>query len=198
MKNKPLKPTHTIVLSIAVLMTVFSIVGSVAAAGLIPLVSDIDRAANEKEAQPNRDNNSPKAEDRQGDTSAQTSEFKKIEFKNHGFQSVVRPKLGNCFNCGVVTAIESTSANTRDWAMSTEEGLLNYLEAHRENARIIALDDAGENHVSEFEQLKDQAITYLIKVRMQDGSQRVIEQDTLPEHQVGDKVRLTVGKVTTA
>lgn len=197
MKNKPLKPTHTIVLSIAILLTVFSIIGSVATAGLLPRVSDINSLVKKDNFQSAQESNPPKNE--QHDATTNQDEFKKIEFNEQSFQSAVKPKLWSCFNCGVVTAIESISEDTEDLlSMSNEDGLLNYLEAHRENARIIALDDGKENHTNPLHQSEGQDITYLIKVRMQDGTQHVITQNTPPEHEVGDKVRLTVGKVVTA
>lgn len=196
MKNKPLKPTHTMVLSIAIILTVFSIIGSVATAGLIPLVDDIDSLVNKENAQSNQENNATKNDPHNANT--HQGDFKKIEFSGEPFQSAVKPKLWSCFNCGVVTAIESISEDAEDLAsMANEDGLLNYLEAHRENARIIVLDDT-ENNTDRLHQSENQHISYLIKVRMQDGTQHVIKQDTPPEHAVGDKVRLTVGKVTTA
>lgn len=196
MKNKPSKPTHTMVLSIAIVLTVFSIIGSVAAAGLIPLADNIDSLVNKENTQSDQVNNAPKND--QQTTTTHQADFKKIEFRDQPFQSAIKPKLWSCFNCGVVTAIESMSEDTEDLAaIANEDGLLNYLEAHRENARIIALDDT-ENNTDRPDQSENQHMTYLIKVRMQDGTQHVIKQDTPPEHEVGDKVRLTIGKVITA
>jgi len=197
MKNKPVKKTHTLVLSVAILLTTFSIIGSVAMADLFPLVNDIDSIVENKGVQSSLENNPSRNE--QNDAITHPNEFKKIEFNAHSFQSAVKPNLWSCFNCGVITAIESIPEDTEDLVtMSNEDGLLNYLEAHRENARIIALDETKVNPDSSLRQSADQYITYLIKVRMQDGTQHVIKQDTPPEHEVGDKIRLNVGKVITA
>lgn len=197
MKNKPLKPTHTAVLSIAIILTVFSIIGSVAAAGLITREKAVDSLVKDESTRSAQENTLERNEQR--DTTTHPKEFKKIEFSGQTFQSVVKPKLWSCYNCGVVTAIDSINEDTEDSTyISNEDGLLNYLEAHRENARIIALDNIKEKHTNRLPQSQAQDITYLIKVRMQDGTQHVITQDTPPEHEVGDKVRLTVGKVINA
>lgn len=194
MKNKPLKPTHTIVLSTAILLTLFSIIGSVAVAGLIPLVNDVDILSKREISPPSKKSSPDKNEPH--DVSSNKDEFKKIEFNGQSFKSLVKPKHLSCFNCGVVTAIESIHEDTDNLAsLSDEDGLLHYLEAHRENARIIALDENNDNHIEQLRHSEDQHITYLIKVLMQDGTQHVITQNTPPKHEIGDKVRLITGKV---
>ncbi len=192
MKNKRIKPTHTMVLVAAILLTVFSIVGSVTAAGLLPLTenenSEAANTATEKIEVPRKQHSN---------ALAINSNVKKVEFSQDAFKSVVKPKLWSCYNCGVVVAIESINMHSDEVAFTEDYDLLNYLEAHRENARIIALDDSKKNQSNTMLETQSDA-TYLIKVRMQDGTQHVITQNEPPQHEVGDKVRLTVGKMITA
>ncbi|MDZ4097462.1 MAG: hypothetical protein U1E13_02055 [Methylophilaceae bacterium] len=192
MKNKRIKPTHTMVLVAAILLTVFSIVGSVTAAGLLPLtgneISEAANTANKKVEVPRGQHSKALPINRN---------VKKVEFSQDAFKSVVKPKLWSCYNCGVVVAIESINMRSDEMVSTDNQELLSYLEAHRQNARIIALDDLKENQSNTMHQSHGD-ITYLIKVRMQDGTQHVITQDEPPQHEVGDKVRLTVGKMITA
>src|SRR5690606_38433173 len=111
----------------------------------------------------------------------------KVECSQDTFKSAVKPKLWNCYNCGVVVAIESIDMHSIEMASTDDQDLINYLEAHRENARIIALDDSKKYQSNSLHQSQDQDdVTYLIKVRMQDGTQHVITQDEPPQHEVGD------------
>ena len=192
MKNKRIKTTHTMVLVAAILLTVFSIVGSVTAAGLLPLTenenSEAANTATEKIVVPRKQHSN---------ALAINSNVKKVEFSQDAFKSVVKPKLWSCYNCGVVVAIESINMHSDEVVFTEDYDLLNYLEAHRENARIIALDDSKKNQSNTMLETQSD-VTYLIKVRMQDGTQHVITQNEPPQHEVGDKVRLTVGKMITA
>lgn len=212
MKNKPLKPKHTTVLTIAILLTVFSIIGSVAAASLIPLTDDAKPMGKDAQmpASQHRDN---QVTNKQRDTFMHQSNIKQVAHPREEFKSAIKPKLWDCYNCGVVVAIESVPSD----AVEVESELLSYLEAHRENARILpladeqAIESAPNSEVGpdsamysrdiygeEIYTSDNDAVTYLIKVRMQDGTQHVITQNSLPEHEVGDHVRLTVGKMITA
>lgn len=195
MKNKRIKPTHTMVLIAAILLTAFSIVGSVTAAGLLPLTEN--EAAG---SQGTTDNQKVKLPSGQHSNALPINGYvEKVEFSQDTFKSAVKPKLWNCYNCGVVVAIESIDMHSIEMAFTDDQDLINYLEAHRENARIIALDDSKKHQSNTPHPSQDQDdVTYLIKVRMQDGTQHVITQDEPPQHEVGDKVRLTVGKMITA
>lgn len=186
------------VLIAAILLTVFSIVGSVTAAGLLPLGENKISENKNSETATNRVNEKVEASKEQHSNALPINAYvKKVEFAQDNFNSAVKPKIWNCYNCGVIVAIESINMHSDEMVSADEQGLLSYLEAHREHARIIALEDNNKHQPSTmFESHSD--ITYLIKVRMQDGTQHVITQDEPPQHEVGDKVRLTVGKMITA
>ncbi len=203
MKNKLLRTRHPMVLTAAGMLTVFSIIGSVAAANLIPLKDSGNASGNKHERQENAESNKIK----NNDTSAKKESLKKAEFTHDQFNSVVKPKLSSCFNCGVIIAIETenNSPIALDLTDGQESSLLsqnieNYLDAHRENARIIALGniDNGYSASNKGEKFTAKSTTYLIKVRMQDGSQHTITQDTQPEHNVGDTIRLINERTVTA
>jgi hypothetical protein len=191
------------VLTAAGMLTVFSIIGSVAAANLIPLRDSGNASGNKHERQENAVSNKMK----NNDTSAKKESLKKAEFTHDQFNSVVKPKLSSCFNCGVITAIETKDNNLLALDLNDgKEGLLsqyieNYLDAHRENARIIVLGKEladGYSTSGMDEKFTAKSTTYLIKVRMQDGSQHTITQDTQPEHNVGDTIRLINERTVTA
>lgn len=204
MKNKLLRTRHPMVLTAAGMLTVFSIIGSVAAANLIPLKDSGNASGNKHERQENAESNKMK----NNDSSAKKESLKKAEFMHDQFNSVVKPKLSNCFNCGVIIAIETenNSPIALDLTDSQESSLLsqnieNYLDAHRENARIIVLGKEladGYSTSGMDEKFTAKSTTYLIKVRMQDGSQHTITQDTQPEHNVGDTIRLINERTVTA
>jgi|GEM_PF-2095560 len=220
MKNLKLKTSHPIVLSAAIVLTVLSIVGSIAIADLVPASDAPIKASDEKVHK----SNPPVSSDRSTDDNAyvSTTRIAKVDYEQNTVSSVVKPKLTDCFNCGVVVAIETipgklSARDTADTALKPHAGDLfnnhldNYLDAHRKNARLIVLDkskaessteantkastDLSRNHDGNAH-AKEAA--YIIKVRMQNGRHLTVNLNAPPQQKIGDKVRIINERTITA
>lgn len=220
MKNIRLRKTHPLVLAVAVILTVFSIVGSVALADLPPLTYFLAKQSG----------NSPSSKSHSGKNSTQSKQesvvpdksrkntsfldnavMAKVDYANNkklnskAFNSVVKPKLTSCFNCGVIVAIETVNNDSdRSTATADNESLFeyqldNYLDAHRKNARLITLTEGGKHlNAANTGEVESNSTTYVIKVRMQNGSQHVVMRNTAPTQRVGAKIRLITERTITA
>lgn len=131
---------------------------------------------------------------------------------NNEFESVVQPALSSCFNCGEVIAIETIGS------ISADDLQLELLLHEAYNGHAASLigskvekaytTDKDTLHGKPYtpqdnlfvppsgEQPHTSNVTYLIKVRMQNGTQHTITQDTPPEQAVGDKIRISSGTLT--
>lgn len=219
MKNIRLRKTHPLVLAVAVILTVFSIVGSVALADLPPLAYFLAKQpGNSPSSSSHSSKNSTQSQQESvvPDKSRKNTSFldnavmAKVDYANKKFNSktfnsVVKPKLTSCFNCGVIVAIETVNNDSgRSTATADNESLFehqldNYLDAHRKNARLITLtEDRKHLNAANTGEVESNSTTYVIKVRMQNGSQHVVMQNTAPTQSVGAKVRLITERSITA
>lgn len=212
MKNLKLKTSHPIVLSAAIVLTVLSIVGSIAIADLVPASDAQTKASDEKIHK----SDPPVSSDRSTDDNAyvSTTRIAKVDYEQNTVSSVVKPKLTDCFNCGVVVGIETipgklSARDTADTALKPHAGDLfnnhldNYLDAHRKNARLIVLDESkAESSTSLSRNHDDSAYVnkaaYIIKVRMQNDRHLTVNLNTLPQQKIGDKVRIINERTITA
>lgn len=212
MKNSRLKKTHPLVLIAAVILTVFSIIGSVALADLPPLTDFFANPSNARQSDGNRMQSQQEATvpEKSGGNSSfldgtlmARADYANEQYTKEKFNSVVKPILTSCFNCGVIVAIETVNKDSAQSTTVADDELLfeyqldNYLDAHRKNARLIVLDEDGK-HLNTDGEVESTLMTYVIKVRMQNGSQHVVTQDTAPAQNVGDKVRLITERTITA
>ena len=211
MKILKLKTSHPIVLFAAIALTALSIVGSIAIADLIPASATQTTASDEDRQQQEPTVSS----DRSADDNAYVGDtwIAKVDYAQKPFNSAVKPKLTECFNCGVVVGIETVPANiaeTKDSALNapsgdlSEQHLDNYLDAHRKNARLMVLDEsnsetpgAGQSRrLSESVYANETA--YIVKVRMRNGHHLNVTLNTAPQHKIGDKVRIINERTITA
>jgi hypothetical protein len=196
MKKFKLRRYHAIVLYLAILLTTISIIGSFAIAGMLPFsfahassMSDESvKASHEYDAIPDRG----------------------VQ-KANGFSSVVKPRLTDCFNCGVVvdtrvvdTAPEnviSAIGSTHTEPNNLADQLVNrYLDAHQKNARLLTtnfdLSINDRNHDAMTSEQK--APIHIIDVRMRNGRHLEIKRIGSPQHRIGDKVRVINDSTITA
>lgn len=220
MRNSKLKTSHPVVLFAAIALTVLSIVGSIAIADLIPAAVTQTTASDtsndqDRQQQPNI---------RSGGTTDDSayvgnSWIAKVDFAQKSFSSAVKPKLTECFNCGVVVGIKTIPSDnakttaitdTTDSALKphsgdlSEQQLDNYLDAHRKNARLIVLDESNsEAHNTGLRRRQSEDVyanetAYVVMVRMQNGHHLTVTLNTAPQQKIGDKVRIINERTITA
>lgn len=131
---------------------------------------------------------------------ANTNNLRIIPFAHSG--NATGSKQG-CGICGVVESIRISLNNDLDTEPDSDSTLENTSKhqgkgkdrPYLTNSRLPALGRGG-NALNK--QLKNQAPIYEIKVRMTDGTMRMVNQPTQPGYAVGDYVRVISGTVTAA
>ena len=107
-----------------------------------------------------------------------------------------------CGICGVVESIRLSLNNDLDVAPENDGSLENTSRQGKEKARPYLADNRmpalGHGGNATNKPQKKQAPIYEIKVRMTDGTMRIVNQPTQPEYAVGDYVRVISGAVTAA
>jgi hypothetical protein len=204
LKNHQTKMGHPIVLIGAVILTVASIAGSVAFADFVPLeeMKDLNQMVRSALSQDNRHISEQSSGQNTSEQKKMSNENKTVpssDFKSIGFKSLINPKLSDCFNCGEIIAIEPMPYTT--YGLNNTDNLMNqfgdYLDAHRditrmvspaERKRVVATHEMGE-------QIKN---TYLIKVRMHNGTEYTLTQSSPPQKSVGDTIRVITDKTIAA
>jgi hypothetical protein len=170
MRKLRLTRYHAVVLYLTILLTTISIIGGLMISGLLPFpLAQASGTPHRQLAQV-----LPPASASQPDA----------------FSSAVRPKLTECFNCGIVVDIRpaamppdglSDGEADANW---TDQMLSEYLNAHQKNARLLAAEDFA-HHADE------QEITiHVIDIRMLNGNRLQLRQDGKPQHRIGDRVRI--------
>lgn len=110
-----------------------------------------------------------------------------------------------CHNCGVIESIrqiqhEGDGSGLGAVAGGVTGGVIgNQIGNGRGNTLMTILGIGGGAYAGHTIEKKMKATTsYVVKVRMEDGSLRTISQSSLPEYAVGDPVRITNGHLTLA
>lgn len=197
-KNRT-KMGHPIVLIGAVIMTLASIAGSVALADFVPLdeMKDLNQMVKSALSDDNREASKQPSEQISNENETNHSR----DFKNIDFKSLISPKLSNCFNCAEIIAIESipVTAYTLDNTLenTTMSQFRDYLDAHRDMTRMVSPAER-KRVLATNEMLKEYKNTYLIRVRMQNGSEHTLTQDSPPQQVIGDIIKLRIDKTITA
>jgi hypothetical protein len=204
MKNLKLKTSHSVVLFAAIALTALSIIGSIAITDRIPTVS-VQTTASGEESQQKKDPAASTAGAVDDSAYIGNSWIAKVDYSQKSFSSVVKPKLTECFNCGVVVGIEAVPANIAETKGNglkapsgdlSEQHLDNYLDAHSRYARLMVLDESNSKahgsgqsrHHGEDIYANEKA--YIVKVRMQNGLLLTVTLNTAPSQKIGDKVRI--------
>lgn len=103
----------------------------------------------------------------------------------------------NCNICGVVESISLNVRNEPALAPEDESDMENVVKSSgKSRALLLPTQHGGEN--TNNKPLKKNAPMYEVKVRMTDGTVRILNQPTQPEYAVGDYVRVISGAVTAA
>ena len=107
-----------------------------------------------------------------------------------------------CGICGVVESIRLSLNNELDAEPESDSSLENTSKHGKRKARPYLTNNRmsalghGENSMNK--PLKNKSHIYEIKVRMTNGTMRIVNQPTQPEYAVGDYVRVISGTVTAA
>ncbi len=200
MRKFKLKSYHPIVFYLAIMLTTLSIIGSIIISALLPtpVAQATDMREKPKSPAPVMH---PEPSVHQPSQSTNMTPTQ-VDFKSDTFRSVVKPKLTECFNCGVVVSIRTVAtapsmdvlpegfedANKDKLAESL---LSDYLNAHQKNARLLTTDTTfADTSLSDVTIAGKQVIAHVIDVRMHNGRYLKVRQNGLPQHSIGDRVRI--------
>lgn len=204
-----LRKTHPLVLTAAVAVTLFSILGSATVMRLLPLThaqsaplgqtalrtsSDSDKSAAAQQAFRSRVAG-------QEATSAEAA-VKPVATKHTSSTPASTPHNA-CRHCGVVESIrmveqDGTASGLGAVAGGVAGGVLgNQLGHGRGNTLMTILGIGGGAYAGHaLEKTMKKTVQYVIKVRLHDGSYRTVTQPTAPDYAVGDHVKVVSGRVT--
>lgn len=208
MRKFKLKSYHPIVFYLAIMLTTLSIIGSIVISALLPTPVAQTTGMGEEPK-------SPAPVMHQGSSAHRPSQTTnmmptQVDFKSDTFSSAVKPKLTECFNCGVVVGIitVATAPSTDERPKGDEDAnkdrlaenlLSDYLNAHQKNARLLTTDATlTDTSLSDATIAGKQVIAHVIDVRMHNGRYLQVRQNGLPQHSIGDKVRIINGNTINA
>jgi outer membrane lipoprotein SlyB len=205
---------HPLVLAAAAAVIVFSLLGSAAITGLIPSARS-ERAEPVQppvEIQASKEttdiqkkplaapaSGKPASKPQAGEPS---SEREPVKEKSHASKET---KIAVCTACGVIESIrmiqqEGEGSGLGAVAGGVTGGLIgNQIGKGRGNTVMTILGVGGGAYAGHTIEKKMKSTTsYVIEVRMEDGSYRTVTKHSQPEYAVGDHVRVVSGKLTAA
>lgn len=212
MDTSLIRKTHPMVVIAAVAITLFSLVGSAAILGLIPtahsermessqLIADNSGQQPAEAAQPaTAPKEQTQSKPASSGSSHYTSKSRPVLVANADDKQTV-----TCRNCGVIESIrlvqhEGDGSGLGAVAGGVTGGLVgNQIGQGKGNVLMTLLGIGGGAYAGNTIEKKMKAsASYLVKVRMEDGTYRTINQTSQPEYAVGDHVRITSGHLTLA
>jgi outer membrane lipoprotein SlyB len=212
-----LRRTHPLVLTAAVAVTVFSVLGSAAITGIIPSAHP-ERAeaiqptpeSSPQVAAPSGSGDgfksvvvghepaAAKPADQHADT-GNTAAKRKPSLAANG------SKPAACSTCGVIESIrmvqhEGDGSGLGAVAGGVAGGMVgNQIGKGKGNTLMTLLGIGGGAYAGHTIEKKMKTTTaYVVKVRMEDGTYRTVTQNNQPEYAVGDHVRVAGGHLTEA
>lgn len=207
MSMTALRKTHPMVLVAAAAITIFSLLGSAAITGLIP------SAHSEKQDQDvvQRLTDGTGAVIANGQATEKNTAIKNHEKDLAQPDDIVKPtrpmadKGIACLNCGKIVSISAVEHEGEASGLGAVAGgvaggvIGNQLGKGNGNTLMTVLGLGGGAYAGHTIEKKMKTRTaYVIKVRMENGSYRMITQYSQPQHSVGDLVKLQSGQLTSA
>jgi outer membrane lipoprotein SlyB len=185
------RKTHPIVLTAAIAVTFFSLLGSAAITGLIPSAHSSGLG------------NTP---DTTGGSlvgkSGTTAHVDKVSANQEG---VVSEKSQTCKVCGIIESIKTVAREGEDSGLGTVVGgvtggvIGNQIGKGKGNTLMTIIGIGGGAYAGHtIEKNMNSSTAYLVKVRMEDGTYRKVTQIAQPDFSVGDHVRVVSGHITSA
>jgi outer membrane lipoprotein SlyB len=205
---------HPLILAAAVAVIIFSLLGSAAITGLIPAAHS-ERAEPVKapvEISASAETTDPKKKS-QSATTSQKSTTKSQPGEPNSARTPVKEKSPStketktavCATCGVIESIRMVQQNGDGSGLGAVAGgvtgglIGNQIGKGRGNTVMTILGVGGGAYAGHtIEKKMKSSTSYVIEVRMEDGSYRTVTKHSQPEYVVGDHVRVVSGKLTAA
>lgn len=203
MSMTAIRKTHPMVLIAAAALTIFSLLGSAAITGLIPSAHSEkpDVVQRLTDGTGTAIANSSQTPDKAPDKAPVNPE-KEIVKPDHAPSAA---KKIACLNCGKIVSIRTVEQKGEASGLGAVAGgvaggvIGNQLGKGNGNTLMTVLGVGGGAYAGHTIEQKIKTHTaYLIKVRMQNGSYRMITQYSQPQHAVGDEVRLQNSQLISA
>lgn len=209
-----LRKTHPMVLTAAVAVTIFSILGSAAITGLIPSAHS-GRAesmqaipANDRQftVEPRKDENFKSSVTSKGEAKTAPSASSHVSAKDKpSLASKDAKQPAVCSTCGVIESIRLVEREGDGSGLGAVAGGVvggvagNQIGKGKGNTLMTILGIGGGAYAGHtIEKNMKSSTAYVVKVRMEDGTYRSVTQHSQPEYAVGDHVRVAHGSLTSA
>lgn len=206
------RKTHPMVLTAAAAVTIFSVLGSAAVTGLIPNA----HSGYQENPSPESASNSrsygkassraelPKADESERTTSSHDSRPASVE-RPPVTSTTPSPsaKSSTCKSCGVIESIRTTKTEGDGSGLGAVAGgvaggvLGNQIGKGKGNTLMTLIGIGGGAYAGHtIEKNMNSSQSYLVKVRMENGSYRIVTQYSEPKFAVGDHVRVANGSIS--
>lgn len=203
MSTPRLHKTHPMVLTAAASITLFSLLGSATVTGLIPTVHSEPLASSQKSAEPGTNLDTPRGRARPsgpmvaGNAATGTPANQALPARSNAGKT--------CNICGTIESISLVQQDGEGSGLGAIAGgvtggiLGNQIGGGHGKTLMTIIGAGGGAYAGHTIEKKMQSTTsYVVRVRMGDGSSRNIALSTLPPYAVGDRVRVVSGRITSA
>lgn len=213
MMYSPPRKAHPLAVMAAVAVTVLSLVGTAAILGLIPAahserMESTQQIADNNGKQPNGEMAAAPAsktdESASSSTAGTVSHYTSSSNPAHSDASG-SPQAVACHNCGVIESINLVKHEGQASGVGAVTGgvaggvLGNQIGQGKGNVLMTLIGVGGGAYAGNaIEKNMHASSSYKIKVHMEDGTYRTINQTTQPEYAVGDHVKVVSGHITLA
>lgn len=187
------RKTHPLVLVAAGALTIFSLLGSAAITGLIPSA----QSERQDVMQSLTVGTAAIADDQATEKSATLQTQEKEIMKPN--RELTADKSKACLNCGKIVSIRAVEQEGQASGLGAAAGGIIDNQSGKGNTLMTVPGIGGGAYARHtIEQGIKTHTAYIIKVRMENGSYRMITQYTEPKHSVGEMVKLQSGPLTRA
>jgi len=214
-----IRKTHPMVLTAAVAVTIFSLLGSAAITGLIPTVhssreettlqSDNFNGYSKESQDPNAYNTSPAADN--GARHLANPSAAPANTIGHSVKTTTAAKpteeksVAACNTCGVIESIRLVQRDGEASGLGAVAGGVvggvagNQIGKGKGNTLMTILGMGGGAYAGHTIEKKIKTTSaYQVKIHMEDGTYRSVTQASQPEYAVGDHVKVLNGRLTSA
>lgn len=214
MNTYPMRKTHPMVLTAAIAVTVFSILGSAAITGLIPSAHSgraesmrtVSTDANDTLAPVSRDETFKSTVTGKGEgKTAPPTESRVVGHDKPALSGKEDKHAAACGTCGVIESIRTVEREGDGSGLGAVAGGVvggvagNQIGKGKGNTLMTILGIGGGAYAGHtIEKNMKSTTAYIVKVRMEDGTYRSITMHNQPDYAVGDHVRVAHGSLTSA
>ncbi len=194
MSTTVIRKTHPMVLVAATSLTIFSLLGSAAITGLIP------SAYSEKQDVVQGLTGGTGAAIADGQAAEKSATLKTQEKKiMKPNRELTADKSKACLNCGKIVSIRAIEQEGQARGLGAAAGGVIDNQLGKGNALMTVPGTGGDAYARHtIEQGMKTHTAYIIKVRMENGSYRMITQYSEPKHSVGAMIKLQSRQLTRA